>query len=68
LFSSHHQEPSEFAKTLTANQTLKTIGNTLIDSKHFSLGAWEKNPSFENLMGSSLHKIFDYHLSSLAKS
>jgi hypothetical protein len=40
LFSSHHEEPSEFAKTLIANQTLKTIWSVVIDSKHPQLGAW----------------------------
>jgi hypothetical protein len=68
LFSSHHEEPSESAKTLTTNQTLKTIWNVVIDSKHPQLRAWEKSLAlFENLVGDNLQKIFSYHLFSLAK-
>jgi hypothetical protein len=68
IFFAHHQEPSKSAKTLTINQTLKTIWSALIDSKHPQSGAWEKSPAlFDNSMGNSLHKIFSYHLSSLAK-
>jgi len=69
MFSSHHQEPSKSARTLNANQALKTIGSSLIDSKHLQSRAWEKNLAlFEILMGGSLHKIFDYHLYLFAKS
>jgi len=68
LFSSHHQKLSKSTKTLTANQTLKTIWSALIDSKHPQLRAWEKSFAlFENLVGDNFQKIFSYHLFSLAK-
>jgi hypothetical protein len=53
---------------LTANQALKTTWSALINSKHPQSGAWENSLAlFDDSVGGSLHKIFVFHLSSLAK-
>jgi len=47
---------------------LKTILNALIDFKHFELGAREKSLAlFDDSVGGNPHKIFGFHLFSLAK-